>query len=332
MRPARSLIGSLVGAVAVSTLVVGGGGTAGAAGAAHDPGATASGVSLPGTMTEVRVGTPLSVPSVVPAEARRADRPATATFTVTYTGFTPAAKTAFQRAVDIWAGQLNSGVPVTVAASFEPLGPGVLGSAGPSSVWRDFAGAPQAGTWYVDAVANKRRGSQLDPSPDIVARFSSNFSNWHYGTGPAPTGKYDFTSVVLHELGHGVGFIGAANVSSNRGTVRLSGYPLAYSRYTETNTGTKLLSLPDSSTQLAGVLRGNNVYFDSPKVRNANGGATARLYAPSTWQPGSSYSHLDEATYRAGDVNSLMTPQIGSGETIRNPGPITKAVLLTTGW
>ena len=65
-----------------------------------------------------------------------------ATFQVTYTGFTAAAQTAFQRAVDIWSGLVSSAVPIRVSANFQALSPGVLGSAETTSLTRDFAGAP----------------------------------------------------------------------------------------------------------------------------------------------------------------------------------------------
>jgi hypothetical protein len=58
----------------------------------------------------------------------------------------------------------------------------------------------------------------------------------------------------------------------------------------------------------------------------------ARLYAPAVFEAGSSYSHLDEATYLRGDLNSLMTPRLGMGETIRQPGPIALGILRTLGW
>lgn len=251
---------------------------------------------------------------------------------VTYTGFTPAARTAFQRAVNLWAPLLSSPVPITINARFSPLGPGILGSAGPNFTWRDFPGAPRPGTWYVDAIANKRAGSQLDPAPDILASFSSSFADWHFGSGPAPAGKIDFTAVVLHELGHGLGFVGAGNVANDRGTVRDGRFPMSYDRFTENRAGTRLLAMPDSSVQLATQLKSNNLFFDSPRVRTANAGAAAKIYAPAVWRPGSSYSHLDEGTYRQGNPNSLMTPVINFGETIRNPGPITRAILLSIGW
>ncbi len=74
------------------------------------------------------------------------------------------------------------------------------------------------------------------------------------------------------------------------------------------------------------------MYFDSVQVRNANGGNRARLYAPTTWQQGSSYSHLNEATYPKGNPHSLMTPQLGTAEAIHFPGPITMALFSSIGW
>ncbi|MDP9394704.1 MAG: hypothetical protein M3Q27_10860 [Actinomycetota bacterium] len=290
----------------------------------------ATGVSRPAVPVPLRAG-PAGAPTLVGSTTGDVGA-AAATFQVTYTGFTPEAKAAFQRAVNLWASKLNSPVPITVKASFEPLGEGVLGSAGPTNIWRDFAGAPRAGTWYVDAIANKRAGRQLDPSPDIVARFSSNFTNWHFGTAAAPAGKYDFTSVVMHELGHGIGFLGAGNVANGTGTVRVAGMPVSYDRYTETGVDKKLLSFADNSSALATALKSGNVWFDSTRVRNANGSKRAKLYAPGTWQPGSSYSHLDETTYPPGTAHSLMTPRLGAAETIREPGAISRAILLDLGW
>ena len=67
----------------------------------------------------------------------------------------------------------RSPVPITVSATFEPLGAGILGSAGPGLIWRNFPGAAQPNTWYADALANKLSGGQLDPAPDILASFNS---------------------------------------------------------------------------------------------------------------------------------------------------------------
>lgn len=261
-------------------------------------------------------------------------RRAAARFQVSYNGFPSAARTAFQRAVDLWAARIDSPVTITVSASFRPLGAGVLGSAGPGEFLRDFPGAPRRSTFYVEALANKLAGEQLDPFvPDIVASFNSSFSNFHYGSGPAPSGKFDFTTIVLHELGHGLGFLGAGDVSGSSGTVRLAEFPVIYDRYTENGDGRGLLDgFPDGSAALARQLTGGRLFFDSPRVRSANRGYRARLYAPRSFDAGSSYSHLDETLYAKGDPNSLMTLFLSPGETIRKPGPITLAIFDTFGW
>ena len=94
---------------------------------------------------------------------------------------------AFQYAADIWGETLDSNVTIRIQAAFNPLGPGVLGSAGAISVARDFGGIGQfpgaefPATWYGAALANKRAGIDLDPAGnDINAQFSSNF-NFYLG-------------------------------------------------------------------------------------------------------------------------------------------------------
>ncbi len=295
------------------------------------------GVSRAAATTTVRAGEgtrrTLVAPTNTAAPAQRTQAAAGATFDVDYNGFTPAARRAFQAAVDLWAPRVRSSVPITVKATFAPLGRRVLGQAGPSFIWHDFAGAPKPRTWYVDAVANKRAGRQLSSAPDIIADFSSNQPNWYFGTdGRTPSGKYDFQSVVMHELGHGLGFMGAGNVRSGQGTVREGRMPFGYDRFTENRSGEGLLGFADNSSALANQLTSNAVYFDSTAVRNANGGARARLYAPRPWEPGSSYSHLNERTYRQGNRHSLMTPVINDGEAIHSPGGITLAIFRGIGW
>jgi hypothetical protein len=300
------------------------------------PASGAGGISREAASITVKAGEGARQSLVAPTKSAAAQRLQVdaVTFDVTYIGFTRSARRSFQAAVNIWAAQVDTSVPITVRATFEPLGTRVLGQAGPSRVHRDFAGAPQRNTWYADAVANKRAGRNLDPSPDIRASFSSNQPDWYFGTdGNTPSGQYDFKTVVLHELGHGLGFLGAGSVNElGQGTVRLNRLPISYDRYTENGSGESLLGFPDSSTSLGNQLTSNAVYFDSAAVRDANGGARARLFAPGGWDSGSSYSHLNEATYPQGNPNSLMTPTLNDAEAIHSPGLITLAMFRAIGW
>jgi hypothetical protein len=274
--------------------------------------------------------------------------PPTATFQVTYVGFGsfPAAQAAFQAAIDIWAHLVASPVPIKVRAEFTPLGANVLGSAGGQFLWRDFPGAPMSGTWYVDALADRVSGGDVNAGNpgafDILASFNSLFANWYFGTdGVTPANTYDFVSVALHELAHGLGFSGTASVSGGIGSIGFSGFPSIYDRFTVTELGIGLTTFPSPSAALGTQLtrgynpsnpRGPGVYWGGQMGIVGNGGLTARLYTPATWSPGSSYSHLDESTYPAGNPNSLMTFGIGQAEAIHDPGPVALGMLSDSGW
>ena len=267
------------------------------------------------------------------------DHPATATFIVTYNGFTPAAQAAFQRAVDIWSSLLVSAVSIRVTANWTPLGPGILGSAGASTIYRDFSGAPQPGTWYAVALAEKLAGIDLNATTtaDINANFSSSISNWYYGTdGNPPPGQFDLVSIVLHELGHGLTFFGSMTVSSGQGSWGLgTGFPVVYDRFAETGAGQSLINttlFPNPSATLATQLQSNAVFFNGPQAVAGNGGTRPPLYVPASWISGSSYSHLNESTYPAGNPNSLMTPSFGTAEAIHNPGPVALGMFRDMGW
>lgn len=252
---------------------------------------------------------------------------------VTYNGFTPTAQTAFQYAVDIWASSLNSSVPILVNANFTNLGSGVLGSAGASNFYRNFSGAPVPNTYYPAALASSLAGSDLTVGfVDITANFNNSF-NWYYGLdGNCPAGQYDFVSVVLHELCHGLGFVGSADVSGGTGFIGFNNSPAVYDIFVENGAGTDITSFADGSTALGNQLTGNSLYWNGMFGMDANGGNRPRIYAPGSWNGGSSYSHLNEGTYPSGSINSLMTPFIAAAEAIHDPGPIVLGMFADMGW
>jgi hypothetical protein len=262
----------------------------------------------------------------------------TANFQVDYIGFTNEAKAAFQAAVDIWSVMLTTTVPIRVRAEFKPLDPNVLGSAGPTTFSRNFSSAPKSDTWYAIALANKLQKSDLAPGKShISANFSSVFANWYYGTdGNTPPDKYDFMTVVLHELGHGLGFVGSMDVDRQGiGSWGLQGFPTIYDRFVQNASRQEILNttlFPNSSRPLGGQLTSNRLFLSGTKIKVANSGRRVQIYAPIVWDPGSSFSHFNEVTFPAGNANSLMTPQFGLGESIQSPGAVGMALLQDLGW
>lgn len=147
----------------------------------------------------------------------------------------------FQQAANVWGALLSSSVTIRVLASFDPLAcsptSGVLGSAGPQTAHRNFAGAEFTNTWYHQALANKEAGTDLAAgTDDIRARFNRDVdngtclgsTNWYYGFDGNEGNNVDLLPVVLHELGHGLGFSTLVNGATG---AEFSGSPDLFERF-----------------------------------------------------------------------------------------------------
>lgn len=255
-----------------------------------------------------------------------------ATIEVTYIGFPEDVNgigphASFQAAVDIWEGLITSSMPIRIEARWTPLSAGVLGSANYTSAYANFEGAQKLNVFYPVAIAEKITGREMNGGePDLFANFSSSI-DWHLDPNTEPFGKYDLKTVVMHEIGHGLGFSGTFTVSGTQGRFGLSTttIPIAYDVPIRNGANANLIETYTSpSADLRTQLTGQSLFFTSSTVQSA------KLYAPLTFDGGSSISHVDESTYN-GSVNALMTPQIGMSERIGNPG-ISLGMLKDLGW
>ena len=264
-------------------------------------------------------------PTILPLSER------SATINVTYTGFSSEAQTAFQYAVDIWESLLNSSRVINIDATWAPAdNPNNLGSAGPSSFYADFDGAPMSNLFYPQALAESLCNCEL-ANPDIGANFNSTI-DWYLGTdGNTPAGKYDFVTVVLHEIGHGLGFLGSGGVD-NAGVGSLESPPFVYDLFVINNT-VDIFNYTNPSTALGNVLQGSgNLMWNGANGIAGNGGQKPEIFDPVMWNGGSSYHHFDETYFPSGDMNSLMTPFQGWAEAIHHPGESGMGVLQDMGW
>ncbi|HEY4293837.1 PA domain-containing protein [Luteibacter sp.] len=149
------------------------------------------------------------------------------------TTFGQQALNVFMFAADIHGAYLKSDVTIINNATFEPLEcdatGGVLGSSGPLSVFTFNAGATLpagaiADTWYAGPEADALAGEDLDPgNADIQSQFNGALgspgciegSKWYMGLDhQVPDGQIDFLNVVLHEMSHGLGFLGLTDLQT----------------------------------------------------------------------------------------------------------------------
>ena len=275
----------------------------------------------------------------------------------------------FNEAARIWGQLINSNVNIVVEASFDPLtcssGSGVLGSAGPTWIFHDFTGAPLPGVFYPAALADALHASNIagtNPDgtkygfTDIAAQFNSNIngdvtclggSYFYYGfdhqlSAHAAQGPFvaDLLGVVLHELGHGLGFVSIVDATGNGikptgGTALLSVFDqhvydenlalywpqMTPAQRAQSETGT-------GGGGNAG-LAWNGAHVNGHLARQTAGltlNGHARLNAPATFDASSSISHWDMSA----TPDLLMEPNysLRTG----NHTDLTVCVLYDLGW
>jgi len=233
----------------------------------------------------------------------------------------------FRFAADIWSAFLDSNVPIIMRGQFAPLActatAGVLGSAGTMSAHSDFPNAGFAGTWHHQALANKQRGIDNDGAlPDLNATFNSSINGsagclggrrFYLGfDNTTPPNTTNLLVVLLHEMGHGLGFSTFTNGSTG---ALFMGLPDVYTTFMFDRTQNLFWNEMTNAQRQASAINANNVLWDGANVKNASGFLTAgrdaangrvELFTPNPFQGGSSISHFNSAA----SPNLLMEPAI----------------------
>ena len=278
-----------------------------------------------------------------------------ATITVNYSDNFPSdAQAAFQRAVDIWEVHISSPVTIRIDANWISLETNVLGGAGPTYAVLGPNDNDQS-TIFGGALADAVSGTdQSTGNPDIFAQFNSSRPDWHFGEGPAPANTIDFTSVVLHEIGHGLNFFDFFNYDGGTGGYGFDfdgdgqiegderspgpfGRRLAFKEDSGTLSSlTDEARFPNPSGTLGDALTSERLFFDGEDAivgsQLGSGPIPPKIYAPSPFESGSSIAHLDEEAYPFETQNALMTPILNAAETNRQPGPILCGQFRDMGW
>ena len=254
---------------------------------------------------------------------------------------------AFQAAANIWGRLLDSGVEIRIQASMTPLScdanSATLASSGPTQIFSDFPvvspGVLVPGTWYPSALANKMAGKVVSTnnSNDIRTTFNSNLGasnclagiGWYYGLDDNHGSDIDLITVLLHELGHGFGFLTFVDLNSGNELNSGSGpQPDTFERNLLDGTTGKVWSAMTGPERAASALNGRHVVWNGSRTTTA---------ASSFLTPGTPLAVVNSPSNIAGKVavgtasfGPQLTPSGVSGKVVLATDPSDSAGTSTT--
>lgn len=267
--------------------------------------------------------------------------------TITCANWPLNAKNAFDYAASIWSDVLDSDQNIGINACWRTnFPPGtILGAAGTIGSFV-LVSSSYPPTYFPSALAEHILGGQLN-SIDMFAEFNASLPNWHFllDANPAST-DYDFVTVVLHELGHGLGFFGYRAIDDGIGSAECDGVagtgcigrknsgmyiPTMFDRHIDKITnGVDILSLPNPGTEIYSLLNGSGgglTFDENNPCYFYEGSTNSPINLPNPYQPGSTYTHFDNSTF----PNELMGPSLTTGKAIHDVG-LAANVMYNIGW
>lgn len=251
-------------------------------------------------------------------------------------------KLSFIKAAEIIADQVASSITIVVDASFSALScntsSATLGSAGASTNLGNVT--PSAGivnTFYPVGLINAIGSNDYDAGSDITAQFNANIgttgclqasNGWYYGFGTPASNYIGFTTVLLHEITHGLGFASLTDASTGAKAAGIDDifsnflYAAANSADWSVAGGLSNAQRAASAISSTGLLwNGSNVntqaiglltagFQDNDSSSTFTSGDRVQMYAPNPVESGSSVSHFNTAA----SPNELMEPQYTEGQ------------------
>tara|TARA_R100001143_G_scaffold63607_1_gene73981 strand:+ start:28827 stop:31091 length:2265 start_codon:yes stop_codon:yes gene_type:complete len=270
---------------------------------------------------------------------------------------------AFDYATELWGSHLSSDVPISINATWRSLGSNTLGSAGPSTLFALTGGDIFPNTFYPIAQVNALLGrdvkeqDNVSVTSDINVNISCDRTDWYFGTDAnPPSGQYDLVTVLLHEIGHGIGFLGTVFGNNSSQTADwgipveieedvFELFPFVYDQFTLDGNFDNLIDTDvyplsqgnRTSEELYDAVTGRvgGVFFSGLDAEFSLENVRVPLWAPVPYQAGSSYSHLDQGFFSTNGQfgsSALMRPAIPTQLAIHSPGPVFCGMLKDMLW
>ncbi|CAH1001455.1 hypothetical protein LEM8419_02358 [Neolewinella maritima] len=250
------------------------------------------------------------------------------------------AQSAFDRAVAIWVDVLRPEQQLNIDVCFtKDLSDGTLGQASTSFIRpANSADLGNEDLFYPKAVYEQLVGSNLSGT-DMSIYFNAD-QFFYYGEDEfdLPAIAFDFTTLAVHELGHGLGFSGKPTYSPGNSSIGFNQgqmgdqepifIPTVFDRGVALGSAPiAIVELPAGSQTLDNALLGREggLFFDQEQLGAfTDQEERFKLYTPDVYNRGSSYSHLD-------DAKEVMYYRQRQGAFNRNPGNAA-AVMQSIGW
>lgn len=250
-------------------------------------------------------------------------------FLITYEKPTPDdVKLATQAAASLWEETIVSPIPIKMRVIWESFGginqPKALGA--PTWV-SNFPNAPLRDVEYPLALANTITGVDLQPqSSAIHIWINSDLKDQFYTglDGNVPAGKTSLRSLMLHEIGHGLGMLGFLGINEKDGLGYKGPGKRLFDFFVVDRHGELLLQMPDGSTKLRDALW-EGAYFKGPHTVKAAGelGASLEPQNPAHYMQ---YEHLAQLYF---GTNVMANPPWGAEVGI---GPVDRAIFKDMGY
>ncbi len=246
----------------------------------------------------------------------------------------------FIKAAELLANKIASDVVIEVDAYFSALTcsdtTAILGSAGATNNFsHPFPpSGVQSNTFYPVSLYSALSGTDEDfRDSDITAEFNKNIGNsgclegsngWYYGFATPSNNAFGFTTVLLHELTHGLGFASLINPETGNKPNRLDdifssflfdeslgswpGLTNSQRLASAKNSGGLLWDGEHVNKQAIGVV--NDGFEDNDLSNTFTPGDRVEMYAPDPVETGSSISHFSTLL----SPNELMEPEYTEGQ------------------
>lgn len=214
-----------------------------------------------------------------------------------------------------------SNITVRADFKFRDLGSsGTLGQAGPSGF------QVRNNIYFAQALFNFLTKNDVNGGAiSLSVEMNTNASvTWFYGASTPPSNQYSWQSVIMHEVGHSMGFF---DTVAQNGSYSNAG-PSIFETISTLGVGGPVLSSLDQAGRAQAIIS-NNVFWGGPFGLSSNNGQAIKLFAPNPYQEGSTYSHLDPSQT---GIGGLYFPSLADATFFPGPTKQELGIFHDIGW